>query len=978
MDAAFSSIAFAHPDRAETNLRLVEQRLPAGAWTRLATLLAQVPDPDESLNDFERYLRELPPALLGYLEKQPAAMHYLLLIFSLSRFLSETLIQQPELIRWLHRPGTGDRRGGGDRLERLRTPEDLREELARFRATHLDLGPSVVLARFKRREYLRIMLRDALGLATLAETTLELSHLADVLLETALSQSGQRLEKAYGYPEYTDDAGHVRPSRLVVLSLGKLGGQELNYSSDVDLQFLYEADGQTSGGEAGPVPNAEFFARLVTATLGVIAQPTPEGAVFRVDLRLRPEGTRGDVAVSLAAALRYYRTRARQWELQMLIKCRPSAGDRELGRRFLREVQPLVFGAESRAEGIAAALEARRERDRESRLRRGRGAASNVKLSPGGIRDIEFLAQVLQRVYGAGEAWLGSWATGSTLVALQRLHDKGHLSGRDFFRLSAAYQFFRNVEHRLQLRDGLQVHTLPGAAADLDWLARCLGIEPAGARSAGQQLLARIQQHFAEVGGIYQRLLERRQEPAEFPPAHPGEGAQPLFRQFARAHPAIARAAEEAGQGRDGAAASGRGFRQFLSAALLDPALLARLEAHPEWVRSAIRLAERSDLVAAMLARHPEEIEAAIEASPVRLEQALAEASLAAAGPEGDLDGLRIAHRRALVALAARSAGGLSRPFETFAGLTRLADLTLKGALQSVVRRVVPGADADRAPFAVLALGRLGSQEMDFGSDADLVFVIDDHLEVEERPPWRRAAERFVNTVSSHTRQGLLYPVDARLRPRGAEGEMIQPASYLEQYCRSEAAGWEAVTFYKSRPLAGNPALGGGVLQRIHRHLRERFGTPEGAARLRGELAHMRDLLERQWRARPGHAGLKAAPGGYHDLEYILGYLIVTGGLEPGARTLLDQIRLLAEAGTLDADAAQTLGAAATLYRSVDHALRMVTGLPGERPLDPFTVRRISVLLEEWGVAEADRFPASIDERRRQVRLLYETLVGAG
>lgn len=980
VDAAFASIAFAHPARAETNLHLVEQRLSAGAWSRLAMLLAQVPDPDESLNDLERYLRELPPGLVAYLERQPAAVHYLLLIFSHSRFLSETLIQQPDLILWLHRPATRAGRGAGDRLVRLRSPEDLREELERFRATHLDLTPSVVLARFKRREYLRIMLRDVLGLATLAETTLELSHLADVLLETALALSGRRLEKAYGQPQYADAAGRVRRSRMAALSLGKLGGQELNYSSDVDLEFLYESDGETSGGEAGSIANAEFFARLVTATVRIITQPTSEGAVFRVDLRLRPEGTRGDIAVSLPAALHYYRFRARQWELQMLIKCRPSAGDRELGRRFLREVQPLVFHAESRDAAIAAAIEARREMDRESRRRAPAGGARNVKLAPGGVRDIEFLVQVLQRIYGPGEPWLAAPAAGTTLVALQRLHDKGHLSGRDFFRLGAAYQFFRNVEHRLQLRDGLQVHALPAAPSDLTWLARCLGIEPAGKRSASEQLLARIEQHFAEVSDIYQRVLERRQEPEELqPPASTGAAADPMgpfFGQLAREHPAIARAAEEAGWG-GGVSAGGRGLRQFLAAAMLDPALVTRLEAHPEGIGAVSRLVERSDLVAEMLARHPEEVEAALDPDPGRIEQALAEAGRVSPGFERGLDALRIAQRRALLVLSARAVTGLSRPFDTFAALTRLADQVLARALDRVVCEGMPGAALEQAPFAVLALGRLGSQEMDIGSDADLVFVVDERLGVEERAPWRKAAERLVNAVSSHTRHGLLYPVDARLRPRGTEGEMVQPASYLESYCRSEAAGWEAVSFNKSRPLAGNLALGRGVLARIHHQLRERFGATEGAARLRRELAHMRELLERQWREQQRRGGLKTAPGGYHDLEYVLGYLFVVRGLEPAACALPAQVRMLRAAGVLDSAAAEALEAAATLYRSVDHALRLVTGQRGERPLDSRTEQRMALLLDRWGIPEAARFPGAIEERRKQVCLLYETLVGS-
>jgi glutamate-ammonia-ligase adenylyltransferase len=978
MDAAFATVPFTDPARAETNLRLVEDLLPPGVWARLATLLAQVPDPDEALNDFERYLRDAAPPLVRYLETHPAALHYLLLVFSYSRFLSETLIHQPDLILWLHRPHG---RVAGDRLERLRTPEDLREELARFRATHFDLSPSVLLARFKRREYVRIMLRDVLGLGTLAETTLELSHLADVILESALAIAEQKFSKAYGLPQYIDAAGHVRRSHMVVFSLGKLGGQELNYSSDIDLLFLYDRDGQTAGGEAGAISNSEYYARLAAAALKIITEPTAEGVVFRVDLRLRPEGSRGDIASSLNSALHYYRARARQWELQMLIKARPSAGTLELGRDFLREVQPLIFHAESRRQALDAAIEARRGMERDLRRRSASAAARNVKLSPGGIRDVEFLSQCLQRIYGSADPWLAASATGSTLVALQRLHDKGHLSGRDFFRLGTAYQFLRQVEHRLQLRDGLQVHTLPSEPRELERLARCLAIEPSLVASPGEQLLSRVERHFAEVREIYERVLERRQEWAEPAPQPESaeEAAGPPLSRLATERPAIARAALEAGWAEDPNAR--RGLNQFLSAAALDPALVARIERHPEWIARAARLVARSDLATAMLARHPEEIEIAAHPAPARIERALAAcARPAAATVSGDgLDDLRVAERQALLALVARSVNGESRPFETFAALTHLADEVLRRAIERLARETVPGTTLETAPFAVLALGRLGSREMDVGSDADLVFVVDDSVSVDDRGPWRKLAERIVNAVSSHTRHGLLYPVDTRLRPRGTEGEIVQPVSYVENYCRAEAAGWEAITFAKGRPFAGNLALGRDLLARMHRALRERFAAGEGQALLRRELAHMRDLLEEEWRRQRVRAGLKMAPGGYHDIEYMLGYRAIVGEIETGGRNLLEQVQALEAAPPpcgIEAASAASLAAAVTLFRSADHALRIVTGRSIEHPFDRTTAARAATLLRDWGVADADRFQQAIEERRAEVIRLYESLVG--
>ncbi|MGH9592200.1 MAG: glutamine-synthetase adenylyltransferase, partial [Bryobacteraceae bacterium] len=362
-------------------------------------------------------------------------------------------------------------------LDRMKTPDDLHEEFARFEAISLDLSPSLILARFKRREYLRITLRDVLGLATLAETTLELSHLADVLFDRALGWCAQKLENQYGIPQYTDAQDKTRRVKLSVLSLGKLGGEELNYSSDVDLLFLYGHDGSTSGGTQGVTTNSEYFVRLAQSILKMITEMTRDGAVYRVDLRLRPQGREGTLVSSVDSALVYYRTGAREWELQMLIKARCSAGDHDVGRMFLGNVQPLVYRQEFNLAAVEAVLNAREEITRDLQRRSGPTAHSadwNVKLSPGGIRDVEFLTQCLQRLYGGADSWLRS---GTTLVALQRLHDKGHLSGRDFFRLAAAYQFLRKVEHRLQLRDGLQRHTLPEPPDAIERLARRCGVE---------------------------------------------------------------------------------------------------------------------------------------------------------------------------------------------------------------------------------------------------------------------------------------------------------------------------------------------------------------------------------------------------------------------------------------------------------------------------------------------------------------------
>ncbi|MGB6524368.1 MAG: hypothetical protein WBE87_05570 [Candidatus Acidiferrales bacterium] len=974
MDAAFANIVFNEPLAAEANLAILQPRLPAALWSALPTLLAQVPSPDDALNFLERFWRAAPQSVVKHVEAHRAALHYLLTLFSYSRFLSESLVQQPELILWL------DRRGPREGLERMKSHDDLLEDCYRFSTIAFDLAPAVFLARFKRREYLRITLRDVLNLASLAETSLELSDLADVLIERALRLSAQHLENMYGVPQWSDASGNsqgqLQPARMTVISLGKLGGQELNYSSDIDLMFLYNHDGTTAGGAAGTISNLEYFVRLAQTILKLLTEATPEGAVFRVDMRLRPEGQLGDLAVSLDSALDYYRTRAREWELQMLIKARVSAGEVSTGETFLREVHPLIFRQEFHLAAVEAVLNAREEITRS--LRRGNsqgedyGAAWNVKLTPGGIRDIEFLAQCLQRVHGGRDPWLTSRGSGSTLVALQHLHDKGYLSQRDFFLLGSAYQFLRKVEHRLQLRDGLQEHTLPRKHGALERIARRCGIEAANGRSAGELLLEQTRRYFEEVRAIYmQSLPSAERDAAGSPPTSEqilelrpfGEDA--LLVRLRTEFPALAaRLVHHRAQGDPFAR---RGVEKFLEAALLDLALLHELQQNPEWLDRAGELFARSDFAAETLIRDPHAIRQIFDAEDQRARALPFQPTMAS---------LRRRQRDEILRVAARSLLGESKPFDTFAALTRIAEESVRSALDLAARDEMPNVKWESAPFVVLALGRLGANEFDISSDADAVFLADPSVSEQEIDSWRRLAERFIHVAGSYTSEGLLLPVDTRLRPRGGEGEIVQGAKYFLEYFSRDAEGWEAATYLKARPVAGNIALGENILGELRDVLRKRFSAAHGGdpAELRRQLVHTRERLERE---RPeSETGFKSCAGGFFDIDYIAAYLKLARGLVAEApANIVTQISFLGSNGALGSRQAETLRAAAICYRSLDHAIRLALGRPSEQLPEPAQLPRVYALMEQWGVAVHGSLFDAVAGMRRMVRGIYVGIV---
>src|SRR5436190_9546846 len=415
----FESVPFQDAAAAHLSLDRVTARLSPALSGALPALLAESPDPDCSLLRFDRLVTEASAEILRLLETHPFLAHYAIAVFGSSRYLGETLVQNTDLLHTFLRE---------KKLDRSFSHEQFSEALARFRSRSFERDNSLLLARFKRREYVRIMLRDVLKIAPLAETTAEISALSDVLIEEAVREAESAMERRFGLPQRLDAEGRALTAPFAVLSLGKLGGNELNYSSDIDLLYLY-GDGPEP--PAAPISNREYFVRLAQQVTEILSRHTSEGAVFRIDLRLRPQGNEGELAISLSNALQYYAETAHDWERQALIKVRHSAGNVQLARAFIRRIQPQVYSAEINFAAIKTALVAREKIDRKRRRQTAaEGHESlDVKIDRGGIRDIEFLVQCLQRVYGGSEPWLRS---GGTLFSLQKLHDKRHIGGHDF------------------------------------------------------------------------------------------------------------------------------------------------------------------------------------------------------------------------------------------------------------------------------------------------------------------------------------------------------------------------------------------------------------------------------------------------------------------------------------------------------------------------------------------------------------------
>src|SRR6185295_11169278 len=463
------------------------------ADTDIEFLLRDLPDQHGATSFIERLAKEQPRAHQNLL-KQPALLADVLALAAWSPLLATTLEQNPEYLSWLSRERTDPR---------VRTRDELKEALARFALTNSSLNSQVLLARFRRRELLRTYLHDIRRSHTLVDTMEELSNLADAILDYALSLALQDLDNRYGSPRRADERGRIADAEFCVIALGKLGSMELNYASDIDLLFLYSDDGSTSGhGERGEVSNREYFVKLSETIARLVGQSGGEGAAYRVDLRLRPHGRDGALACSLHEAVRYYMHTAQDWERQTLIRSRAAVGSAELFSRFKAAATPAIFRPDVSVTGALASVRlAKQKIDRKVEKKSG----FNVKLGRGGIREIEFIAQALQLAHGGLDDWL---RVAHTLVSLGRLADRSFISEKERGELSDAYYFLRTLEHRLQMEQGLQTHTVPESPQSHALIARRMGF--AGA----EDFAAALKTHTTHVRNAYDRLFAEAEESA--------------------------------------------------------------------------------------------------------------------------------------------------------------------------------------------------------------------------------------------------------------------------------------------------------------------------------------------------------------------------------------------------------------------------------------------------------------------------------
>ncbi len=951
-------------------------RLDSETAAQVRRLFATVPDPEGSAKFFNRFGESRPEAFQR-IARSRSALQFLITTFAYSRFLSEEVMQHPHWIEELVEK---------EDPHRVYLADEYFDRLRGFLVKRLGalLPDALSLAQFRRKAILRIVLRDVLSLGTLSEITEELSNLADAILEIACRGIRNELVKRYGYPMETDENGTRRLSGFAVIALGKHGGEELNYSSDIDLMFVYSDNGHTDGAQS--ISNKEFYKKLSTQLTALLSTYTAEGICYRVDLRLRPEGSLGEVCISLEGAKVYYSSRARDWELQMMIKSRVAAGDQPVGRELLDFVEPLTYSTTLDFSAVESMSATRDRIDEKLAARRSGGLRHgfDVKLTRGGIRDIEFLVQCLQRLHGGRVAWVRH---GGTLLALLRLQDKNLLSATEYGRLASAYEFLRYLEHRLQMVEDRQTHTLPADSDELELLARRMPTSLLR-QPTRDSLLQSLNAHLEHVTTIYERIIHSQKpiyytamvvDPPETPEAE--SAVDETMTAVAPVAGNLIRSLDETSPGLASQIAGLRhsrrlrSFEHFLERVSQRRELMQLLDEDSRLAGAVLDIFEHSPYFAEELLRYPDLIR------QVQSVSAAEEPGFDFAYIKGiqEPSELRRTFRREMVRIQAASICRRTAIFTTLGRTSDLADAAVAAAYGMAISQVVATRPPQNPAYVaadqlmVVALGRLGMREFDLASDADLVFILPDPDHT-ETVFWTHVAERTIDLLTAYTGEGVVFSVDTRLRPNGRAGALVQTASSCKDYFDKHAEAWEGIAWMKSRAIAGSMDLATEFLHGLQEVDWRRYGQ---SGRSKKDLKQMRLRLEKE--QGPSNP-LKAGRGGYYDIDFVLMYLRLKGaGLFFKVLNTPERIDILEKMGHLERDDAVFLAEAAAFYRSVDHALRVFSGhAEGSLPNAEEKLEALEELVERWTApsSRTEALPNRAVRIRAKTREVFDRLFG--
>ncbi len=962
---------FSYGSRSATNLLLMADRFSVETLLKLSLAALHTPSPDMALNGFERLAAVVDHDHLQSVIENRRRLNQFMVICGSSPFLTNLIFKEPLFFSRLF---------ADYELEQSRTRNELLSALRRNTPDGTDLtGLMKALRCFKRFEILRIAARDLNGLAPLEEVTRELSDLASATLQVAYETCHRLLVQEYGLPlKQTPDG--PRTALMTILGMGKFGGRELNFSSDIDIIYFYETDtGETSGVDDGRgvrkgiISLHAFFNKLAEQVTKAMNQVTEDGFVFRVDVGLRPEGKSGDMAVSLRSAEIYYESWGQSWERTAMLKARPVAGSRELGEQLLQTLTPFVYRKYLDYTLIEDMKLMKQKID--ASLTRNREGETNLKLGRGGIREIEFFIQALQLVYAGKSARLRER---NSLLALNLLAEAKLISDSDQQQLSDAYRFLRTVEHRIQVVQERQTHSLPSKEDELLALSRRCGF----LRDNGLlRFRETLELHRRRVAAIYGSLFHNRDEQQQVRP-------EILFLLDTKAEPDLVkdmlaerrledvdRAYENLAMLRSGPTRSNVTERKRRIHAQIAPHLLqALLESpdpdmalsHAERFLSVISgrtscyalLAENretsrllaslfgtSAFLSKILISHPELLESMVAhtyasmAKPREvMDEELSGLLLQAEDFEERLDVLRRYRNEEFLRIGLNDIHGHLGQGAIAAQLSCLAEVCLEEAYRLATAELSrfgspcyqSEGQSHHADLAIIAMGKLGGGELNYHSDLDIIFIYDHQgmtdgdKQISNHEYFAKLAQKLISILSTQTREGYVYKLDTRLRPSGNAGPLVTSLGSFLSYHRTEAQIWERQALAKARVVLGESTLRSSIDAVIRQSVYGVSLEDEG----RQEIHRLRMRMENEIaRETAGNYNIKTGRGGMVDVEFITQYLQLRYGVHYPELRVQNTVLALKEflmLGLITPGDAEALTSGYKFLRKLENRLRLL------------------------------------------------------
>jgi glutamate-ammonia-ligase adenylyltransferase len=851
--------------------------------------------------------------------KDKKNLHYLITLCACSPYLSRILTHKPEWFEWLFLE---------DGLVEIKDQIAFTKELSDWcsAASNFD-ETALVLRSYRNREFLRLGLRDLLHLGSMQETTRGLSDLAGACLDVALEFCLSELIAKHGVPTYTKDT--EKTAEFTIIALGKLGGGELNFCSDIDLLYIYTTEkGETKGianNKRSVIDLHTFFQRLGRLITKMISAVTAEGFVFRVDLDLRPEGRSGELVNSLHSAEVYYESWGRTWERSAMIKARPVAGSRKLGEDFLKMIEPFVY-RRSLDFSTLEEIKMMKERIDISLLRRDPDAI-DVKLGKGGIREIEFFCQALQLIYGGKITEIKEL---STMTSIDKLVAKELLKEGEAETLKKGYIFLRDLEHRIQIVEGRQSQAIPQGSAEVERLSLMMGFKADKGKSATEVFWQSYRRITSEVSEVYRTLFYQAQDELEkdiskeilllFSPLEEeglpediakileGLGFSPTIDnlkkiKLLRDGPAYLRVSSATRTLREKIApylaerASGApdpdmalaNTERFLSTLGARRNLFALLAENPKLTSLLVHVFGSSLYLANSLITRPENLEILLSSelsTPLKenFVDELSELLSRAKDYEEKLDILRRYKNQEFFRIGFNDLQGRLSTREVSAQISKLAEAILQTGLDIALAELRPKYGEPSNPsFFIIGMGKLGGKELIYGSDLDIFFAyIDDKKtdKTETSGPkvitdhefFVRLAQRIISIISVKTSEGSAFEIDTRLRPSGSAGPLTISSSALLDYHRDKAVAWERQAALKARVVAGNIESGALVIKQL-REITAKRGLSTSEAR---ELLKIRTRMEKEIaKETSGVINIKTGRGGLVDIEFLAQALLM-------------------------------------------------------------------------------------------------------